>query len=255
MLLMCTTPDYKSSQIFQDDQVGHAHFYAPKYGFFLSSFQILYEPGNMMTGIRFFAEAMPIISNIQIEYNVSAGFENYPVTIDNQRVENCGLQSAQKKVAFTKIYETTGQWNSNNPEVKGYLMSPNISMPPPNFMNADAAGINSIYKSTTSQFGFENPVKTVLSSTQEVLVFVTAKYEARISSTVQEQKGSVPYTAKLTLANRVTGDKIMDYAATGTWQGVTTSGVDTKITETLAKCENETPNDGNKNERNNNLRN
>ena len=180
---------------------------------------------------------MPIISNIQIEYNVSAGFENYPVTIDNQRVENCGLQSAQKKVGFTKTYETTGQWNSNNPEVKGYLMSPSLSMPPPNFMNGDAVGINNIYKSTTSQFGFENPVKTVLSSNQEVLIFVTPKYEARISSTVQEQKGSVPYTAKLTLTNRVTGDKIMDYTATGTWQGVTTSAVDTKITETL--CERE----------------
>ena len=74
MLLRCTTPDYKNSQNVQDAQIGHTNFHAPKHGLFLSSFQIMYEPGNMLTGIRFFAEGMPIISNIQIQYNVSAGF-------------------------------------------------------------------------------------------------------------------------------------------------------------------------------------
>lgn len=178
-----------------------------------------------------FAEGMPLISNIKIDYDMSAGFENYPVTIDSQVVENCGKQTAQKNIAFTKSYETTGQWSSNNPEVKGYILSTNIVMAPPSFMTADAAGVNTIYKSTTGQFGFENPVKTVISSTQGIIVFITAKHSGRISSTLQEQKGSIPYNATLTLVNNLTGQKITEYKTTGNWQGVTTSAVETKIFE------------------------
>lgn len=102
-------------------------------------------------------------------------------------------------------------------------------MTPPSFMTTDADGINTIYKSTTGQFGFENPVKTIISSNQGIIIFVTAKHQARISSTLQEQKGSIPYNATLTLVNSVTGQKITDYKITGNWQGVTTSAVETKI--------------------------
>ena len=70
-------------------------------------------------------------------------------------------------------------------------------------------------------------------------MFVTAKYQARISSTLQEQKGSIPYNATLTLVNSVTGNEIMEYKITGNWQGVTTSAVETKIFEIEAKCERE----------------
>jgi hypothetical protein len=204
---------------------------APKYGLFISSFKIKYVLGDRLNGIYMFAEGMPVISNIKIDYDMNSGFENYPVTIDSQIVENCGKQAAQKTISFAKSYETTGQWSSKNPEVKGYILSTNIVMAPPSFMTTDAAGINTVYKSTTGQFGFENPVKTIISSTQGILVFVSAKHQARISSTLQEQKGSIPYNATLTLVNSLTGQKIMDYEVTGNWQGVTTSAVETKIFE------------------------
>jgi hypothetical protein len=50
----------------------------------------------------------------------------------------------------------------------------------------------------------------------------------------------------------VTREKIMDYFISGNWHGVTTSAVETKIYETDAICERETPNDNNEN--NGNLR-
>ena len=78
-----------------------------------------------------------------------------------------------------------GSWSNHNPEVNGLNLSPNIVMTPPSFMTTDAAGINTVYKSATGQFGFENPVKTVISSTQSILVLVSAKHQARISSTLQ----------------------------------------------------------------------
>ena len=56
----------------------------------------------------------------------------------------------------------------------------------------------------------------------------------------------------MTLVNSVTREKIMDYFISGNWHGVTTSAVETKIYETDAICERETPNDNNEN--NGNLR-
>jgi hypothetical protein len=152
----------KIHKISRTIKVIHAQFNAPKYGLFLSSFKLKFVPGGMLTGIQMFAEGMPFVSSIKIDYDMSAGFENYPVTIDSQIIENCGRQTAQKTVAFTKSYETTGQWSNHNPEVKGYILSPNIVMAPPSFVTTDAAGVNTIYKSTTGQFGFESPVKTVI---------------------------------------------------------------------------------------------
>ena len=84
ILLRCTSPDYKNSQNFQDSQGHHAQFNAPKYGLFLSSFKLKFVPGGMLTGIQMFAEGMPLVSSIKIDYDMSAGFENYPVTIDSQ---------------------------------------------------------------------------------------------------------------------------------------------------------------------------
>lgn len=101
-----------------------------------------------------------------MDYNISAGFDDYPVTIDSQIVKNCDKNTVQKKVGFKKTYETVGTWNLNNQEIKGYAMSPNIILSPPDFMNKGAGGNSGIYKSTSGLFGFENPVSTVLSSDQ-----------------------------------------------------------------------------------------
>lgn len=120
LLLTCTTADLKNSQIVQDNRNGHAQHYDVKNGSFISSFKIKYIEGSYLSGVAFYAEGLPIISSIKINYEISAGFDDYPVTIDSQIISNCDKNTAHKKVGFSKSYETTGQWNSNNPELKGY---------------------------------------------------------------------------------------------------------------------------------------
>lgn len=77
---------------------------APKYGLFISSFKIKYVLGDRLNGIYMFAEGMPVISNIKIDYDMNSGFENYPVTIDSQIVENCGKQAAQKTIKIGRAH-------------------------------------------------------------------------------------------------------------------------------------------------------
>jgi hypothetical protein len=74
--------DYKNSQNVQDAQGHHSRFYAPKYGRFFSSFKLKFVPGEQLNGIYMFAEGMPLISSIKIDYDTGAGFESCPVTIN-----------------------------------------------------------------------------------------------------------------------------------------------------------------------------
>ena len=115
LLLTCTTPDYKNSQQVQDSQPNLRNHFQAKHGNFLSSYRMKYTPGQILSGIRFYAEGMPTISDVKISYETSAGFEDYPVTIDSQIVSNCDKNTAQKKMGFNKKYDTTSQWNSDNP--------------------------------------------------------------------------------------------------------------------------------------------
>lgn len=115
LLLVCTSADIKNSQIVQDDRIGQTHVYSAKSGSFISSYKLKYMEGGYLTGVAFYAEGLPIISNIKFNYDISAGFDDYPVTIDSQVVSNCDKNTAQKKIGFSKRYETTSQWNSNNP--------------------------------------------------------------------------------------------------------------------------------------------
>ncbi len=81
MNLRCSSRDYKTSQIVLSSYGGHSRFGVARYGLYLSSFKIKYVDGGMITGIKMYAEGMPIISNIRMEYGRSINFESYPVTI------------------------------------------------------------------------------------------------------------------------------------------------------------------------------
>lgn len=109
-------------------------------------------------------------------------------------------------------------------------------MSPPSLISNKSGSMNELYKSTTGVFGFENPVKTTIDSSQEMLVFVSAMTETKMSTILQEQKGRIPYTAIITLTNKNTGDLIMNYTTSGTWVGVTTSSVRTDIYSTPTNC-------------------
>jgi hypothetical protein len=183
-----------------------------------------------------FAEGMPLISSIKIDYDLNSAYENYPVIIDSLLVQNCGRQTSQRRINFTKNYETMGTWLNHNPQVKGYLLSPKITMLPPAFKTLDSIGMLTPYKSIASQFQFETPVKTSIVSTQEVPLTFLPYVELNIKIVVQERTGLIPFTATLTMINRLTDEKLTDYNITGIWDGTTISAVDIVIENSQAVC-------------------
>ena len=131
--LRCATNTLSTIQFVQDEHSFplSGTFSEGKSTSFISGIKLKYSQKERLWGFGATFEGMPVISNVRVTYNTVIEPVTIPSVIDSQGVINCASTTNTQTISFTKTYEITNTWNTQDSHTLGISISDTISVQSP----------------------------------------------------------------------------------------------------------------------------